>query len=152
MKLDVQDIKTEDEQLSNVYYIIDPADVEKQGRSFEALLLVRHCASCKKEIVGLASLPRYKDQIKKIAKCCSEAEDFLRPGMPLQEIVFRLLLKEGNRPMAISDLHYAITEDLARPTHPMNISAEALMNILKRDRYYGFKETDERPKPRRAKK
>ena len=152
MKLDVQDITSEDEQLSNVYYVIDAEDVEKKGRSFDALLLVRRCSSCKKEIGGFGSGQHQKDQIKKIEKCCSEAEDFLQPGMPLQEIVFRLLLKGGNRPTAISELHYALTEDLAKPTHPMNITVQALRNILEKDHYYGFKETAQRSTPRRPKK
>ena len=60
--------------------------------------------------------------------------------MPLREIVFRLLLKAGNKPVSLADLHYALTEDLARPTHPMNISTDVLKRILDKDSYYGFKE------------
>ena len=141
MVQDTQSTESENEQFANVSYVIDPKKAEEQGRSLEALLLSRRCPSCKDRIEEGGSLPPVKEQIKEIAKCCANAEGFLRPGMPLREIVFRLLLKGGNQPVSLKDLHYALTEELARPTHPMNISIEALKRILAGDQYYGLKET-----------
>lgn len=137
MVQDTQSTESENEQLANVHYVIDPAKAKEQGRSLEALLLSRRCSSCRDRIEGEGALPPAKKQMEEIAKCCANVEGFLRPGMPLRELVFRLLLKRKNQPMSLNDLHYALTEDLALPTHPMNITVEALKRILDGDQYYG---------------
>ena len=137
---DVESTQTDSKQYANVYYIIDPEQAEEEGRVLEALLLSRRCSSCRTRMEKKKSVTPAKKQMGEIAKCCAKVDDFMRPGMPLRELTFRLLLKGGNKPMSVNDLHYALTEDLARPTHPMNISAEALKRILDGDKYYSFKE------------
>ena len=58
--------------------------------------------------------------------------------MPLQEIIFRILLTRRNQPTSLRDLHYQLTERWATPVKPMNISQEGLRRILEADMYYGF--------------
>ena len=135
-----ESMKTDAQRYGNVYYVIDEEMAEEEGRTLETLLLSRRCSSCRAQMGEKKSITPAKKQMGEIAKCCAKVEDFLSPGMPLRELVFRLLLKGGNKPKSINDLHYALTEDLAWPTHPMNISVDALKRILDLDEYYSFKE------------
>ena len=140
MKQETIEAQPEGQELTDVYYVIDPEKAEEQGRDLAGLLVSRRCPSCAARIEEEGEIPSAKKQMTEIAKCCSSSDGFVRPGMPLREMVFRLLLKAGNKPVALSDLHYALTEDWARPTHPMNISIDVLKRILDKDSYYGFKE------------
>ena len=130
----------EGQELTDVYYVIDLEKVEEKGRDLAGLLISRRCPSCAARIEEEGEIPSAKKQMVEIAKHCSSSEGFIRPGMSLLEIVFRLLLKAGSKPVALADLHYALTEDWARPTHPMNFSIDVLKRILDKDSYYGFKE------------
>ena len=58
--------------------------------------------------------------------------------MPIQEIVFRLLLTRRNTPTLLSDLHYELTEKWSTPVRPINITENGLARILNSDTYYGF--------------
>ena len=140
MVKNVESVKTDIERYGNVHYVIDEETAEEEGRALETLLLSRHCFSCRAQMEEKKSITPAKKQMGEIAKCCAKVEDFMSPGMPLRELAFRLLLKGGKKPKSINDLHYALTEDLAWPTHPMNISVDALKRILDRDQYYSFKE------------
>jgi len=130
----------EGRELTDVYYVIDPGTFEERGRDLARLLVSRRCPSCAARIEEEGEIPSAKTQMGEIAKHCSSSEGFIRSGMSLREIVFRLLLGAGNKSVALADLHYALTEDWARPTHPMNISIDVLKRILDQDSYYGFKE------------
>ena len=135
-----QDSQAQSEEFANVYYVIDRVEAEAQGRALEALLMSRRCPSCQARIQEGVPIVSAREQMAEIAKCCATSDEFIRPGLSLKEIVFRLLLKEGNRPVALNTLHYALTEEWARPTNPMNISLQTLKRTLDEDTYYGFKE------------
>ena len=79
-----------------------------------------------------------KKLVDEIAKASKGEENFIRTEMPIQEIVFRMLLARRNRPTSIRDLHYELTETWATPVRPINITEEALGKILDADTYYGF--------------
>ena len=79
-----------------------------------------------------------KKLVDEIAKFSKGEENFIRTEMPIQEIVFRILLTRRNKPTLLSDLHYELTEKWATPVRPINLSEEALVRILDADTYYGF--------------
>lgn len=76
--------------------------------------------------------------IDEIASYCADDENFIRTEMPIQEIVFRLLLTRRNTPTLLSDLHYELTEKWSTPVRPINITEQGLVRILDSDTYYGF--------------
>ncbi len=136
-------------ETGDVYYAIDLGGMEAQGRSLDVMLTSRRCPACTEKLKKAKTKPSVKEQIKDIMKCCATTEGFISPGMPLREIVFRLLLKGGNRAMSLKDIHYAVTEQWAMPTHPMNVKVDSLKRILDNDTYYGIKETAA-PQPSKA--
>ena len=79
-----------------------------------------------------------KKLVDEIAKASKGEENFIRTEMPIQEIVFRILLTRRNKPTLLSDLHYELTEKWATPVRPITLSEEALIRILDADKYYGF--------------
>ena len=79
-----------------------------------------------------------KKLVDEIASYCADDDNFIRTEMPIQEIVFRLLLTRRNTPTLLSDLHYELTERWSTPVRPINLTEEGLTRILDSDTYYGF--------------
>ena len=77
--------------------------------------------------------------IREIQEFHADTEDFIRADMPIQEILFRILLTRGNDPMALGDLHRELTER-CRPLRAISIDQERLRRVLQADAYYGFAE------------
>lgn len=120
-------------------YWIDPARLEELRRSMEVLLATRRCSTCLEEEPDIASPPPADEQIAHILECCAEDESFIRPGMPVQEILFRMILAAGNKPVPVGQLHHQLTEQWATPGNLMNVSVEGLSRVLENDDYYGFR-------------
>jgi hypothetical protein len=53
-----------------------------------------------------------------------------------------MILAAGNTPVAVSQLHYQLTEHWATPGNLMNVSVEGLLRVLETDDYYGFRRRD----------
>ena len=129
---------TASEEIS--YYCISPERLVELNRSLEVLLLTRRCRSCREQPFDVAHPPSVDEQMQHIVECCGLDETFIRPAMPMQEIVFRMLLAQGNRPMSLEAVHYQLTDRWATPGNPMNISQKGLKSILDSDEFYGFRE------------
>ena len=123
-------------------YKIDAARMEQLNRSLNISLLSHRCPNCKAKIAEAGVVPPADKQIKEMVKCCVKREDFIKPEMPLQEIVFRTILAAGNKPVRLEVLHDAVTERWYSPINPRNIDAEKLKAILDNDVYYGFMVTE----------
>ena len=138
-------IDTEADELSTpaqeaAYYVIDPARTKELNRSLAVLLLSRRCPSCKARLETSTEIPSEKAQMKEIAECCSTVEGFIRPEMPIAEIVFRTLLAGRNRPISLENLQHLVTEEWYTPVNPRNITVPGLKRVLDSDTFYGFRE------------
>ena len=83
-----------------------------------------------------------RELLEEIAEFADEEDDFIHSNMPVQEIVFRMLLSRRNQPTALSELHYELTERWSTPVRPINVTQANLRRILDSDTYYGFARTD----------
>ena len=122
------------------YYVVDPSRLEELNRSLATLLISRRCPSCQARMEAEGETPSLKEHMRQIAECCSNQEEFIRPEMPMQEIVFRTILSGGSQPISLAQLHYLITDQWYTPLNPRNISEKGLKLVLDTDAYYGFKE------------
>ncbi len=138
--------------ISKAYYVIDPAQAERDQRDMSALLLSRRCPDCLERVLNEKKPPTVRKQIRDMSRCCAQAGDFIAPTMPLKEIVFRLLLKNSNKATSLQSLHWDVTEEWAAPTHPMNITVEVMKQILDSDNFYCFKESTSKARERSRKK
>ena len=129
----------------HAHYVIDPSRLQELDRSLLAMLLSRRCPSCKPKLEARVKPPTEAEHIKQIAKCCSKKEGFIRPDLPMQEIIFRSILSEGNKPVTVEHLHDLVTDRWYTPANPRSLSVDALKRVLDNDIYYGFKEVVQTP-------
>ncbi len=76
--------------------------------------------------------------LDEIAEHAATDDGFIRTEMPMQEIVFRVLLSRRNAPTLLEDLHYELTERWSTPVRPISVTLEGLSRVLDADKYYGF--------------
>ena len=146
---ETQNPEAEPEVVEEIEYIpkyhIDPSRTAELNRSLSAILLSRRCPSCRSRIESERDVPSDQEQMKEITKCCATQEGFIRPEMPMQEIIFRTLLSERNLPIGLDRLHYLVTDQWYTPVNPRNISMSGLARVLNSDSYYGFAEVPPDP-------
>ena len=79
-----------------------------------------------------------QELLDEIADSSGAEENFIHSNMPVQEIVFRMLLTRRNQPTALNELHRELTERWSTPVRPINVTLKNLERILDSDTYYGF--------------
>ena len=122
----------------NYLYYISFERLDELNRSALALVAERRGPSFPSRGKPDRELTNVKVLLDEIAEHYAEEEEFIRTDMPLQEIVFRILLTLRNQPTPLRDLHYELTERWATPVRPINISELGLRRILDADTHYGF--------------
>ena len=86
-EMDAQEPEATPQEIS--HYVIDPSLAREHGLSLSVILLARRCPSCKARLEAGGEMPSEEQHIKEIVECCAAKEGFIKPGMPLQEIMFR---------------------------------------------------------------
>jgi hypothetical protein len=95
------------------------------------------CPACAKRL-NLKKEPPLNNLLTSIESCCSQSPDFINEKMPLLESAFRLLLRNGNRPMTLQQLSIELGQ--IRLGDIYRTAPETLRRILKNDRFYGLQE------------
>ncbi|MBM3943629.1 MAG: hypothetical protein FJ316_12105 [SAR202 cluster bacterium] len=80
--------------------------------------------------------------VEQIADRSTGERGFIQPEMPIQEIVFRVMLLRRNQPIPLRELHQEVTERWATPVRPISLSQKGLKRVLEADTYYGFAEAE----------
>lgn len=119
-------------------YCISFDRLTELNRSAVAVLAARRGPSCPSRLKPDHELNDPQELVEEIAQYSATEDGFIEPDMPIQEIVFRVLLSRKNQPTSLLDLHYELTERWATPIRPINVSASNLRRILDSDTYYGF--------------
>lgn len=112
--------------------------LEELNRSPVPLLLARLNTACPSFGKSAAEIADPADLIDEIRAHCADDSDFIRSAMPLQEIVFRTLLLNGDEPMALADLHRELIERWSTPLRPISVTMGGLARVLDSDLFYGF--------------
>ncbi len=132
----------EPDDASLVYHIGFDRLESRLNRSAATLLASRLDQDSPSRALPLHELGSTQELLDEIAEYADEADDFIHSHMPIQEIVFRMLLARRNQPTALSELHYELTERWSTPVRPINLSLSDLRRILDGDNYYGFDRTE----------
>ena len=125
-------------QIEPQYYYIDIDRINQLNRSPIAIIAARRGPSCPSLLEPNQESLDPKTLMTEIAKYCTDEPDYIRNDMPIQEMIFRIILLRNNKPTLLEDLHTDLTEKWANPTRPLNISLSGLNRILLSDKYYGF--------------
>jgi hypothetical protein len=128
-------------------YFISFERLTQLGRSPIHVLASRRGPSAPSRLKPDNELDNPEELVEEIAEFSVKEPDYIHSGLPLQEIVFRILLGRRNQPTSLQDLHYELTERWSTPMRPINITEEGLERILDGDRFYGF---DHNPEPDEA--
>lgn len=122
----------------NPLYRIDPAQARRLGRSPEQLISSRLPAGSPSAAKPVRQLPNPAALIEEARRFHELDEEYIRPEMPIKEIVFRTLLARGNQPMGLQELAQELNDRWATPLRPLALSPQRLQAALDGDAYYGF--------------
>ncbi|HLF03989.1 MAG TPA: hypothetical protein VI855_02080 [Dehalococcoidia bacterium] len=75
---------------------------------------------------------------EEIADRYGDENEFIQAELPIQEIIFRILLMRRNEPISLQELQQALNDRWATPVRPINITQGGLKRILDADTFYGF--------------
>lgn len=140
-------------------YFIDSDWYDQQGVSFNDVLQDRMCPQCQRRL-GEEVEERYpvldrrtrrvtyelrqvqygSRPIVVIRDCCARKSGFITPDMLVLEVVFRILLANGNQPMPLEHIRDQLREWC--PTGRCQwllLPPEALRRIVENDRFYGLR-------------
>ncbi|NQW19969.1 MAG: hypothetical protein HQ477_04465 [Chloroflexi bacterium] len=123
-------------------YQIDTKAFDTSGRSFEYAVYSRLSKSGKaviddgKVTGGFGSAVEY---MKVMGNICSKEPDFLLPGTPITEAVFKLLLANANKPMTLDEIQSGLTTAWASVIYLKNLSDDVLRRMMDEDNDYFIK-------------
>lgn len=120
------------------YYHVNIDRIKQLNRSPITIIAARRGPSCPSLLESNQDSLDPTKIMAEIAKYCADEPGYIRNDMPIQEMIFRILLLRNNKPTSLEDLHSDLTETWANPTRPINISLAGLRRILMADHYYGF--------------
>ena len=115
-------------------YTINVKAMEDSGVSFAQLASLRFCGESSCKHCKKPAKPRHKlsqsDVLKTIAQNCSQQGAFTSPMMPLLEVVFRLLLASGNKPLQTSEIIDCLKATWNSIIHLKDTSSQTVVNTL----------------------
>ena len=126
------------QQEESPLYCISFERIAEMKRSAVTLLAERRGPDAPSRLKANHELDNPQELLDEIADSSGAEENFIHSNMPVQEIVFRMLLTRRNQPTALSELHRELTERWSTPVRPINVTLKNLERILDSDTYYGF--------------
>ena len=123
-------------------YQIDMKAFETSGRSFQFAIYSRLSKSGKAviddgKVAGGFGPPA--EYMKVMANMCSKEPDFLLPGTPITEAVFKLLLANTNKAMTLDEIQSGLTTAWASVIYLKNLSDDVLRRMLDQENDYFIK-------------
>jgi len=123
-------------------YQIDTKAFDISGRSFSFAIYSRLSQSGKAVIddgksVGGFGVPA--EYMKVMSNICSKEPDFLLPGTPITEAVFKLLLANTNKAMTLDEIQSGLTTAWSSVIYLKNLSDEILRRMLDEENDYFIK-------------
>ena len=118
-------------------YQVDFKAIEASGRSAAFMVHGRCCLQCQRVIEEQPELAGdIKYLMKQIATDCSQRADYLLPGTPLTEAVFRLMIATSNKPMTIQEIADQLSTAWASIIYMKDLSEDLLSRLLDTDNEY----------------
>lgn len=82
----------------------------------------------------------WEQEMESMAEAAATARGFVTSDTPLLEAVFRTLLAEKNRPLAIQELASLLRQRFASDDLPRDVSLPTLQRLLERQKSYGIRQ------------
>ncbi|MEC9293708.1 MAG: hypothetical protein VYC65_05400 [Chloroflexota bacterium] len=120
-------------------YHVDAKAFDATGRSFAYAVYSRLSTGGKavvddgKTPAGFGTAAEY---MKVMGNVCVNEPEFLLPGTPITEAVFRLLIANSNKAMTIAEIQSGLTDAWASVIYLKNLSDEVLRRMLEQENDY----------------
>jgi hypothetical protein len=122
---------------SETRWAIDLDWLEGNHHSFTAMAKGGLCEKCRKKLKVNKGEVAKRDLLKALSACCSNAEEFITPTLPLKESIFRVFLANANKPLTLDELGQQVNE--RRGIDAYLVSGAVLSRLLQTDQHYGFR-------------
>ena len=122
---------------SEAQWTIDLNWLRDNNRSFSTIAGDALCAKCRKKLKTDTGEIKPADIIKAVQTCCCKSVDFITPGLPYQESIFRIFLANGNKPMTLAEVGEQLIQ--RRRSDAARTSVTFLARLMKNDDFYGIK-------------
>ncbi|MFP6680299.1 MAG: hypothetical protein VB824_09130 [Dehalococcoidia bacterium] len=120
-------------------YAVDVKAFEASGKSFPFTVRNRRCWQCQQVLDEMEVVTGdSKEHMKEIATCCSTKPDYLLPGTPLTEAIFRLLIANSNKPMTVEQLREALGTAWSSVLYMKDLSDELLAKLVESKNDYSI--------------
>ncbi|MCX8251677.1 MAG: hypothetical protein OTJ98_07440 [Dehalococcoidia bacterium] len=120
-------------------YAIDVKAFDASGKSFGFTVRNRRCWQCQQDLDEMeVVIGDAKEHMKEISSCCSAKPDYLLPGTPLTEAVFRLLLANGNKPMTSEEIRKGLGTAWSSVLYMKDLSDELLIKLVESENAYSI--------------
>jgi hypothetical protein len=120
-------------------YAVDVKAFDASGKSFAFTVRNRRCWQCQQVLDEMeVVIGDPKEHMKEIASCCSAKPDYLLPGTPLTEAVFRLLLANGNKPMTAEEIRDGLGTAWSSVLYMKDLSDELLIKLVENENSYNI--------------
>ncbi|MDA1279841.1 MAG: hypothetical protein O3B95_07325 [Chloroflexi bacterium] len=130
------------EPMEELRFQIDVRAFDASGRSF-AYAVYSRLSKNGKSVVDDGKTPggfgSSTEYMKVMANICSREPDFLLPGTPITEAVFKLLLANANKAMTVEEIQSGLTTAWASVIYLKNLSDDILRRMLDEDNDYFIK-------------
>jgi len=121
------------ETVAEPKYQIDAKAFDATGRSF-AYAVYSRLSTGGKAVVDDGETPAgfgtAAEYMKVMGNVCANEPEFLLPGTPITEAVFRLLLANSNKAMTLVEIQSGLTAAWASVIYLKNLSDEVLCRML----------------------
>jgi len=107
------------------------------SRSLSAMATGALCPKCRKKLKVEQIEAKTGDVLKAVKNCCAKSPDYITPGMPLQESMFRVFLANGNQPLTLDELSNRLHD--WRGIDAYHTSVTVLSRLLRNDQHYGLR-------------
>ena len=138
----IEQVTPAPEPIEEPKYQVDIRAFDASGRSF-AYAVYSRLSNSGKSVVddgktpgGFGSATEY---MKVMSNICSKEPDFLLPGTPITEAVFKLLLANTNKALTIDEIQSGLTTAWASVIYLKNLSDDILRRMLDEDNDYFIK-------------
>ena len=127
------------ETVAESKYQIDAKAFDATGRSF-AYAVYSRLSTGGKAVVDDGETPAgfgtAAEYMKVMGNVCANEPEFLLPGTPITEAVFRLLLANLNKAMTLAEIQSGLTDAWASVIYLKNLSDEGLRRMLEQENEY----------------
>ena len=127
------------ETVAEPKYQIDAKAFDATGRSF-AYAVYSRLSTGGKAVVDDGETPAgfgtAAEYMKVMGNVCANEPEFLLPGTPITEAVFRLLLANLNKAMTLAEIQSGLTCAWASVIYLKNLSDEVLRRMLEQENEY----------------